>query len=97
MSLSLACKCKPRRWGVDNGDNRTPAFWQGVKQEALAGFITLSAGAAIAGIGYIAYTVPTKLDHVLKNQEEYLVRIVRLENQNDNQEVRLIKLEMLKR
>ena len=79
---------------MDNNGNHAPAFWQGVKQEALAGFITLAAASAIGGIAYIAYTVPTKLDHVLKNQEEYLGRIVRLENQNASQEVRLIKLEL---
>lgn len=79
---------------MDDRGNRHPGFWHGVKQEALAGFITLAAGAAIAGIGYIAYTVPTKLDHVLKNQEEYLGRIITLENQNDSQEVRIIKLEL---
>lgn len=79
---------------MDDRGNRPPGFWHGVKQEALAGFITLAAGAAIAGIGYIAYTVPTKLDHVLRNQEEYLGRIITLENQNDSQEVRIIKLEL---
>lgn len=83
-----------RPQGVDRNDSHAPAFWQGVKQEAIAGLITISAAAAVGGIAYIAYTVPTKLDHVLKNQEEYLGRIVRLENQNASQEVRLIKLEM---
>lgn len=82
---------------MDDRSSRPPTFWQGVKQEALAGFITLAAAAAIGGIAYIAYTVPTKLDHVLKNQEEYLGRIIRLENQNASQEVRLIKLELLKK
>ena len=83
-----------RLQGVDHNGSHTPAFWQGVKQEALAGLITISAASAIGGIAYIAYTVPTKLDDVLKNQEEYRGRITRLENRDANQEVRLIKLEM---
>jgi hypothetical protein len=74
-----------------------PSFnWREVKQEAIAGLITLSAAGAIGGIGYIAYTVPSKLDHVIKNQEEYKGRIVKLEDQNESQEVRIIRLELRK-
>jgi uncharacterized alkaline shock family protein YloU len=71
-----------------------PFNWLQVKQEAIAGLIVIAAAAAIGGIGYIAYTVPSKLDHVLNNQEEFRGRIVKLETQGDAHEVRLIKLEM---
>lgn len=72
-----------------------PSFsWREVKQEAIAGLIIIAAVGVIGGIGYIAYTVPSKLDHVIKNQEEYTGRLNKLEAQNENQEVRIIKLEM---
>jgi hypothetical protein len=79
-------------------DNHSPPSfsWAGVKQEAIAGLITIAAASAVGGIGYIAYTVPSKLDHVIKNQEEYRGRLIKLEAQNEEQEVRIIKLEMRK-
>lgn len=68
--------------------------WREVKQEALAGLITLSSLGAIGGIAYIAYTVPQKLDHVIKNQEEFVQRITKLEDQYEAQQIRIVKLEL---
>jgi uncharacterized membrane protein YebE (DUF533 family) len=77
-----------------NPSPQTPFNWLLVKQEAIAGLIVIASAAAIGGIGYIAYTVPSKLDHVLSNQEEFRARIVKLEAQGDTHEVRIIKLEL---
>ena len=42
-----------------------PGFWRGVRQDALAGIVVLAVGSAGAGIFYLCYTVPTKLDDLL--------------------------------
>lgn len=40
-------------------------FWKEVEQQVAAGLIL----AAVAGVAYIAYTVPRQLDQVLQKQE----------------------------
>ena len=72
----------------------TSSFWRGVKQEAIAGLVVLLAGGGITGIGFLVYTVPAKLDHVIQNQEAFKTRINALESSVKDHTVRLIKLEM---
>ena len=45
-------------------------FWREVEQQVAAGLILL----AVAGIGYLGFTVPRQLDLVLENQKAILSR-----------------------
>ena len=69
-------------------------FWRGVKQEALAGLAVLAVGSAAAGIFYLVYTVPTKLDDVLSNQQAIQQKVGEIEDKVIDHDVRLIKLEL---
>jgi archaellum biogenesis protein FlaJ (TadC family) len=71
-----------------------PGFWRGVKQEALAGIVVLAIGSAGAGIFYLCYTVPTKLDDVLSNQQVIQTKVGEIEDKVLDHDVRLIKLEL---
>ena len=71
-----------------------PGFWRGVRQEALAGIVVLSVGSAGAGIFYLCYTVPTKLDDVLSNQQLIQKKLGDVEDKVMDHDVRLIKLEL---
>lgn len=82
------------RWpSVADHPEHVSTNWQEIRAQTIASLIVVSVIAVIGGIAYIAYTVPTKLDHVITNQEELHTRIKTLENQNQLQEVRIIKLE----
>lgn len=69
-------------------------FWRGVKQEAIAGLVVLLAGGITTGIGFLVYTVPSKLDHVIQNQEAFKTRVGTLEETVRDHDVRIIKLEL---
>ena len=69
-------------------------FWRGVRQEAVAGIVVLAVGSLGAGIFYLCYTVPTKLDDVLSNQQVIQKRIGDVEDKVMDHNVRLIKLEL---
>lgn len=69
-------------------------FWRGVKQDALAGLAVLAVGSAAAGIFYLVYTVPTKLDNVLSNQQLIQKQVGEIEDKVLDHDVRLIKLEL---
>ena len=71
-----------------------PGFWRGVKQEALAGIVVLAIGSAGAGIFYLCYTVPTKLDDVLSNQQVIQNKVGEIEDKVLDHDVRIIKLEL---
>ena len=71
-----------------------PGFWRGVKQEAIAGTAVLAVGSAAAGIFYLVYTVPTKLDDVLSNQQIIQRKVGDIEEKVLDHDVRLIKLEL---
>lgn len=53
-----------------------PPFWREVEQQVAAGLILL----AVAGIGYIGFTVPRQLDLLLEGQKAILVRQMAAEN-----------------
>ncbi len=77
--------------------SQTPSdtsFWRGVKQEAAAGLVVLLAGGAITGIGYLVYTVPSQLERVIQNQEQFKARVGELEDTVKDHDVRIIKLEL---
>jgi len=65
-----------------------------VKQEAAAGLVVLLAGGAITGIGYLVYTVPSQLERVIQNQEQFKNRVSQLEDTVKDHDVRIIKLEL---
>jgi len=69
-------------------------FWRGVRQEAVAGIVVLAVGSAGAGIFYLCYTVPTKLDNVLSNQLVIQQKVGEIEDKVIDHDVRLIKLEL---
>ena len=69
-------------------------FWRGVRQEALAGIVVLAVGSAGAGIFYLCYTVPTKLDDVLSNQQVIQKKLGDVEDTVHDHDVRIIKLEL---
>jgi len=70
------------------------SFWRAVKQEAIAGLVVLLAGGAITGIGYLVYTVPSQLERVIQNQEQFKTRVSQLEDTVKDHDVRIIKLEL---
>lgn len=70
------------------------AFWRSVKQETVAGLAVLAVGSAAAGIFYLVYTVPTKLDTVLSNQTEIQKKMLTIEDTVHDHDVRIIKLEL---
>lgn len=70
------------------------SFWRAVKQEAIAGLVVLLAGGAITGIGYLVYTVPSQLERVIQNQEQFKARVGELEDTVKDHDVRIIKLEL---
>ena len=69
-------------------------FWRGVRQEAVAGIVVLAVGSVGAGIFYLCYTVPTKLDDVLSNQQLIQKKLGDVEDKVMDHDVRLIKLEL---
>jgi hypothetical protein len=71
----------------------SPLFWPEVKAQAAAGLIVMAVGSTLAGVGYLIYTVPSRLDQVLSNQTEIKARIVQMENTDRNLERRVIILE----
>lgn len=71
-----------------------PGFWRTVKQDTLAGLAVLAIGSAAAGIFYLVYTVPTKLDDLLSNQEVIQKKLGELDDKVIDHDVRIIKLEM---
>ena len=71
-----------------------PGFWRGVKQDTVAGLAVLAVGSAAAGIFYLVYTVPTKLDDLLSNQEIIQKKIGEIDTTVRDHDVRIIKLEM---
>ena len=71
-----------------------PGFWRGVRQDAIAGIVVLAVGSAGAGIFYLCYTVPTKLDDVLSNQQVIQRKLGDVEDKVLDHDVRLIKLEL---
>ena len=77
--------------------HRAPAmsslFWPEVKAQAAAGLIVLAVGSTLAGVGYLIYTVPSRLDQVLSNQTEIKGRMVQMEDLGRDLERRVIKLE----
>jgi len=54
----------------------------------------LSVGSAGAGIFYLCYTVPTKLDDVLSNQQLIQKKLGDVEDKVMDHDVRIIKLEL---
>ena len=57
-----------------SGPNR-PQFWHEVEQQVAAGLIL----AAVAGIGFIAWTVPRQLDQLLAGQKTITERAAAME------------------
>ena len=60
----------------------------------MAGIVVLSVGSAGAGIFYLCYTVPIKLDDVLSNQQLIQKKLGDVEDKVMDHDVRLIKLEL---
>jgi flagellin-like hook-associated protein FlgL len=71
----------------------SPLFWPEVKAQAAAGLIVMAVGSTLAGVGYLIYTVPSRLDQVLSSQTEIKARMVQMENTDRNLERRVIILE----
>jgi len=69
-------------------------FWRKVKQDIIAGIATSGLIALTAGIIYLVYTVPRKLDEVLVNQVKFEKEVSALEDRVLDHENRLIKLEL---
>ena len=72
----------------------SPLFWPEVKAQAAAGLIVLAVGSTLAGVGYLIYTVPSRLDLVLSNQSEIKTRMVQVEAMGRDLERRVIRLEV---
>lgn len=55
----------------------SPGFWKEVEQQVAAGLIL----AAVAGVAYIAWTVPRQLDQIYQQQVALTDRAKLIENQ----------------
>ena len=65
-----------------------------MRQDAIAGIVVLAVGSAGAGIFYLCYTVPTKLDDVLSSQQLIQKKLGDVEDKVMDHDVRIIKLEL---
>lgn len=67
----------------DDDDKKTSIFnWRGVEEQVAAGLILM----ATCGIGFIAFTVPQRLDLILEKMTAMTQRITVLENRVDQVE-----------
>jgi len=89
-----AVKLQKESWTTVAPSPSDTSFWRAVKQEAIAGLVVILAGGAITGIGYLVYTVPSQLERVIQNQEQFKTRVSQLEDTVKDHDVRIIKLEM---
>jgi len=73
----------------DDQEPPKPPFWREVEQQVAAGLILL----AVAGIGYIGFTVPRQLDLVLENQKAILSRQLAAEGRIEKAETAIIGID----
>ena len=66
----------------DPGRGRSLFNWKGVEEQVAAGLILM----ATCGIGFIAFTVPQRLDLILEKMTAMTQRITVLENRVDQVE-----------
>jgi len=70
-----------------------PSFWEEVRESVVAGAILLILGAMGAGTVFLVYTVPTRLDHVLMNQNGFREELNNLKNRLFDHDRRLFYIE----
>ena len=68
-------------------------FWREVRAQAVAGSLVVSIAAILAGITYIAYTVPSQLDRVISNQTQFKERLDEVEKNVDSLQDRVTRVE----
>lgn len=66
----------------DPNESRTPFSWKGVEEQVAAGLILM----ATCGIGFIAFTVPQRLDLILERLTAIAQRVTTLEDRVDQVE-----------
>ena len=66
----------------DPSESRTPFSWKGVEEQVAAGLILM----ATCGIGFIAFTVPQRLDLILERLTAIAQRVTTLEERVDQVE-----------
>lgn len=66
----------------DPNESRTPFSWKGVEEQVAAGLILM----ATCGIGFIAFTVPQRLDLILERLTAIAQRVTTLEERVDQVE-----------
>lgn len=66
----------------DPNESRTPFSWKGVEEQVAAGLILM----ATCGIGFIAFTVPQRLDLILERLTAIAQRVTILEGRVDQVE-----------
>jgi hypothetical protein len=73
--------------------NPTTSFWPQVKAQVLAGLFLMVAGSIAGGVAYLIYIVPSRLDKVIDNQNEFKARVVETERITRSLEIRVRLLE----
>ena len=66
----------------DPNESRAPFSWKGVEEQVAAGLILM----ATCGIGFIAFTVPQRLDLILERLTAIAQRVTILEGRVDQVE-----------
>lgn len=69
-------------------------FWREVRAQAVAGTVVILVASIFGGIVYLVHTVPRQLDEVLNNQQQFKGRLETVERKVDDQDNRIIRLEV---
>jgi hypothetical protein len=68
-------------------------FWREVRAQAIAGTLVVVAASTLGGIAYLIHRVPSQLDRVIENQNQFRGRLEVMERTVDQHGDRIVRLE----